>query len=471
MIRVHRETGYHSPTRFNFILFPPSSPPSPTWSPIVQNPFDQLRLITRNLFAHDSHSGSPLTGASHAGRPRGLYVLSIALCSLGYSNLNAEELLINDAPAWKKHVINDRSPFEAVGVADFNGDGKLDVFSGDSWYAAPDWTQYKVREVPPGTNPQYHEDFADAPLDVNGDGRMDIVTCAYFSRRIAWVENPSDPTTSWMEHTIDVPGSMETSYLLDLYGDKTPVLIPNVGGQVLLYELIAKAPKVEWKTRKLDPKGAGHGVGHGDINRDGRIDLITPNGWYEQPSDREAEWKLHSEFQLGAASIEIIGHDFDGDGDTDIAWGMGHDFGLHWLVQSTDEAGKRVWSKKDIDTSFSQVHALHLADFDGDGQKDFVTGKRIYAHASEPGATAEPCLYIFQFDRSKSQWRRSTVYFGDPAPAAPINPEQRDALKDFRPGTAGTGLQMALRDMDADGDIDIVAPGKSGLYWFENPSK
>jgi hypothetical protein len=52
---------------------------------------------------------------------------------------------------------------------------------------------------------------------------------------------------------------------------------------------------------------------------------------------------------------------------------------------------------------------------------------------------------------------------------APLNPEQRDALKDFRPGSAGTGLQMALHDIDADGDIDIVAPGKSGLYWFENP--
>jgi len=64
---------------------------------------------------------------------------------------------------------------------------------------------------------------------------------------------------------------------------------------------------------------------------------------------------------------------------------------------------------------------------------------------------------------------KTTVYRGEPAPSAPINPELRDALKDFRPGSAGTGLQMALHDMDADGDIDIVAPGKSGLYWFENP--
>jgi hypothetical protein len=42
-------------------------------------------------------------------------------------------------------------------------------------------------------------------------------------------------------------------------------------------------------------------------------------------------------------------------------------------------------------------------------------------------------------------------------------------MKDFRAGSAGTGLQMAIHDLDGDGDPDIVAPGKSGLYWFENP--
>jgi hypothetical protein len=51
------------------------------------------------------------------------------------------------AVKWRKHTINDRSPFEAAGVADFNGDSKLDVFCGDSWYAAPNWTQHKVRYV------------------------------------------------------------------------------------------------------------------------------------------------------------------------------------------------------------------------------------------------------------------------------------------------------------------------------------
>ena len=67
---------------------------------------------------------------------------------------------------WKMHTINDRSPYEACGAADFNGDGNTDIFSGDSWYEAPMWTQHKVRDVPAASaNPHYYEDFADCPLD------------------------------------------------------------------------------------------------------------------------------------------------------------------------------------------------------------------------------------------------------------------------------------------------------------------
>jgi hypothetical protein len=138
---------------------------------------------------------------------------------------------------------------------------------------------------------------------------------------------------------------------------------------------------------------------------------------------------------------------------------MGHDYGLFWLKQSVAADGKRAWTKDRIDTTFSQVHTLLLADLNADKLPEIVTGKRVYAHEVEPGATDAPCLYSFHFDRGQSRWNRQ----GAPAEAA-----KRAALNDFQRGSAGTGLQLSTVDMDGDGDLDLLCPGKTGLYWFEN---
>ena len=371
---------------------------------------------------------------------------------------------------WKKHVINDQSPYEACGAADFNNDGKTDIFSGDSWYEAPSWKKHKIRDIPPATeNPHYHDDFANSPLDVNGDGRIDIVTCNYFAKRFGWLENPGpDSNQNWTEHTIDNPGNMETGELVDINGDGKPDFLPNPGGNVIWYQLTQQKPKVVWKKHSLGNAGAGHGVGSGDINNDGRIDIITPKGWYEQPAQPDANWTFHPDFDLGVASIQIIGRDVDGDGLTDILWGMGHGYGLQWLKQTAGEPGKRIWTKSVIDDSFSQVHTLLLANLDGKGEPELVTGKRVYAHESEPGATDAPVVFYYQFNRTASKWHKQTIFQGAPASQAPLIAKDRWALKDFPRGSAGTGLQMSSIDIDNDGDIDLVCPGKSGLYLFEN---
>ncbi len=375
---------------------------------------------------------------------------------------------------WKMHTINDQSPYEACGAADFNADGKTDIFCGDSWYEAPAWTRHKVREVPAsGPNPHYYEDFADSPLDVNGDGRADIVTCNYFGKRVGWVENPGgDATRPWTEHEIDTPGNMETGELVDINGDGNLDFLPNPGNVVVWYELTQQKPEVLWKKHDLGGEGAGHGVGVGDINSDGRIDITTPKGWYEQPAETASDkWTFHSEFELGAAGIFIHGRDVDGDQLTDIIWGMGHGFGLHWLKQSRAADGKRTWTKLDIDDTFSQVHTLVFANLDGDGDPELITGKRVYAHETEPGDTAAPVVFYYHFDHSASKWVKHTIFHGDPAVNAPKDAKDRWALKDFPRGSAGTGLQMAAIDIDTDGDIDLVCPGKSGLYMFENPGR
>ena len=373
---------------------------------------------------------------------------------------------------WKKHDINPKSIFEAAGAFDVDDDGKIDILSGDTWYRAPDWTPVPVRKVKQqGT---YMNCFATLPLDVNGDGKTDYVTVSYFDRNVGWVENPGEIGKPWTYHEIDLPGTSEAAWSVDIDGDGIADILPNPTNAVIWYA-VEKAPTGKgFVIKKRDFSGQkgsnGHGVGTGDINGDGKIDLLTPNGWFESPTDPKHDaWPWHQDWNLGATGIQILGRDLDGDGLTDLVYGMGHNVGLYWAKQEKSADGKITWKKTLVDDEVASVHALFWADLDGDGKDDeLITGKRVYAHEKEAKDTDAPIIAYYQFDRSKEVFNRHMIYRGEPAKNAPSDISKRSAQTDFPPGTAGTGLQMTAIDLDGDGDLDLVCPGKSGLYWFEN---
>jgi len=359
---------------------------------------------------------------------------------------------LGEAPAFHLHVVNPESAYEACAAIDVNRDGKLDIVCSGFWYEAPAWTRHFLREVQVIRG--RYDDYSHMPLDVNGDGWMDYVSANYRSQSIYWVENPRGAGGAWKKHVVDEPGPMETAIPVDVDGDGQLDVLPNgakfaAWWELMLGQIDGQAPKPVWLRHELPREVAGHGVGFGDVNGDGRGDIVGPHGWLEAPEDRRGgRWRMHEEFELDDdCSVPMLILDVDRDGDGDLVWGRGHNYGLYWLEQTVSDAGRR-WTRHCIDSEWSQAHALLWADLDNDGHNELISGKRFMAHdGRDPGEYDPLVAYYYAWDPQSRSFRRHAISPGGPA---------------------GFGLDPKAVDLDADGDIDIVAPGRSGLHWFEN---
>ena len=372
----------------------------------------------------------------------------------------------------------DSGAAETVAVADINRDGKLDIVSAGSWYEAPGWSKHAIRSVPVSSG--YVDSFSDLPLDVDGDGFTDVIQIGYFARRIIWMKNPGASGGEWKENLIDAIGPTEFAFLVDLDNDgRADDLLPQftgaAGAPLTWYDLKDGA----WVKHVVSSRSYGHGIGAGDVNGDKRTDILTPQGWLEGPVDPRAagDWTFHAaDWQqraipapvrqtplspaapppvvvppAGATDTSPRGAewgflhviDINGDGRNDVLTTSAHSYGLCWFEQRADG----TWQQHVIDHSWSHAHASSLADMDGDGHPDLVTGKRFQSRNVAAAGDDEPLgIYWYQFTRASGgavTWSRHTISFG---------------------GKAGGGLQIALRDMDGDGDLDVVSAGKSGLY-------
>ncbi len=364
----------------------------------------------------------------------------------------------DDAIAFRKYTL-DLGMSEAVAVVDMNRDGRLDIISGENWYeqlphepgSGPHFIRHKFRELPYTFD--YLEDLSDLAIDVNGDGYPDIVTCSYWSKPLTWWENPAGKKQPWREHLIESGSPVEFVFLVDLLNTGRPLqLLPQFGNRnfpLTWYELAGPGASNAWIKHEVSPKSYGHGIGAGDVNGDGRTDIITPQGWFEAPADpRHGKWLFHDEFDLGMAGF-IYTQDVNGDGLADLVTTSAHDYGIFWYEQKRAAAGKRSWTKHVIDNAWSQAHAMTLADLNHDGRLELVTGKRYYAHDHDPGANEPLGVYWYEQLTASDpvKWKRHVVEYST---------------------RTGGGMQVAVVDIDGDGRLDIVVGGKSGLFLFHH---
>ena len=314
---------------------------------------------------------------------------------------------------------------EGANFGDFNKDGKMDIVCGPYWWEGPGFTKRHTysddaktstikkedgtTETIPGfkgalsNENDYSKNFLAYTHDFNADGWTDILILGFPGEQSWWYENPQGKDGSWVQHVaLDVTDN-ESPTFTDITGDGKPEIVCNAGGYFGYAEFDPKNAGGKFKWHSISPKGDWqrftHGIGVGDVNGDGKMDILEKDGWWEQPASLAGDpvWAKHDAL-FGGGGAQMFAYDVNGDGRNDVITSLAaHGYGLVWFEQ-TNEGGAMGWTKhlivgdkpeqNPLGIAFSQLHAIDLIDMNGDGFKDIVTGKRFWAHG--PGGDADP---------------------------------------------------------------------------------
>lgn len=348
---------------------------------------------------------------------------------------------------FRKHRLDSAFRSEGLAVADFNGDGRLDIAAGNVYYAGPDWKMVPMfGEAKAFNRFGYSDAFLCYADDINRDGHTDLIVVGFPGQQSRWLENPGSPGSHWKTHPVMEQTGNENPAYVDVDDDGRRELVFMHGDKCALARPGAD-PTQPWTVQVIagpgDP-GAAHGLGVGDINGDGRLDVVIPDGWWEGPASAStSSWTFHPAKFFGGAQLCVA--DLDGDGDSDVLGSSPHAYGIAWCEQTPDG-----WQMHEIDHSISQTHAIAVADMNGDGLPDFVTGKRFWAHNGHDAGS---------FQLSVLCWYEQKRVDG--------KPQFTQHLIDAE---SGVGLQFAIVDLNGDKRPDIVTSNKKGVFVFEQVS-
>lgn len=393
------------------------------------------------------------------GRSATLVLLgALALPATGRAR--AEDYAIH---SFESHQLSNEYYSEGIGVGDLDGDGHADVVYGPCWFAGPDF-EAKHEIYPP--KPQDREGYADHFFawvhDFDGDGWNDVLTAGFPGTPGFVYENPGagGHAAHWPKHEVITAVSNESPQFTDLVGDERPELVCTRDGYFGYATIDPDEPFGAWPfhaiSEKVAPIPFGHGLGVGDVNGDGRMDVLMKDGWYEQPASLDGSplWPFHAFPFAPIGGADLLAYDVDGDGDNDVITGLAaHAFGLAWYEQvpEGDDIGFRQHlimgdrpEQNRYGLVFSELHSVNLADVDGDGLKDIVTGKTYYSHHKQaPMWDAGAVVYWFRLVRTA---------------------EGVDWVPYLADGEAGIGRQLVVADIDGDGLPDLATGGMNGAH-------
>ncbi len=360
--------------------------------------------------------------------------------------------------AFRHHFIDQSLPHNDNGVGDYgltalvdiDHDGDLDFVLGGRtpkperlyWYEyrGPDqWVRHDV-----GNN--YQSDVGLAALDVDGDGWVDLVCSG------VWFRNPGHPREGKWERIEFAPkaGGAHDIVAADIDGDgrKDIVMMGDVRTALnaLCWFKIPVDPRKPWERHDIGPSihGAITPAGVGDINGDGHLDVVRADTWFENKDGKGLEWVAHKNIPMGRQGpygfcVRAVIADIDGDGKKSIVMCDSDISESKMVILCSADQGE-TWTKQELPQSFpyGSLHALGVADFNGDGRLDIVSNEQ---EELLPAGRKNPRWVVWQ----NLGERKFTEHI----------------VLDEKLG----GHELQVGDVDGDGDIDIVSKVWGSLPW------
>ncbi len=352
---------------------------------------------------------------------------------------------------------------EGASFGDFNRDGVTDVVAGPEWYEGPGYgTRHALWPRTVFDVHGYADCFFEWVYDFNADAWPDVLMVGFPGAPAAWFENPRKLDVPWPRHDVLVsPIDNEAPEFVDITGDGVPELVHMAAGSFGWSSPDAGA-SAAWPFHPFtEQRGYGaftHGLGVGDLDGDGHADALEASGYFLGPAELtdDALWQRQDQpFGAGGAQMPVL--DLDGDGDADVvATQSAHGYGLSWFEQ-TSAAPVPAFSEHVIVSSaepadataviMHEPHAVAVADIDGDGVPDIVSGERHWGHipGGDPDFDTPGRLYWFRTVRASAGVTFEPTLIDD---------------------DSGVGTQLTLGDLDDNGSVDIVIANKKGAFVF-----